>query len=901
MFRIFFIILAMLAQPVRAAESYPTGQLSDDAVPTHYALDLNIAPTEERYSGTVTIDVTLKNPTAAIWMHGRGLTVMAASVADGSETIPATWREIPDSDGVAQLMLTHPTRGAKVRVTLSYTAAFNTRLEGIYRVEDAGQRYILSQMEPISARFAFPGFDDPRFKTPYDISLTVPASDSAFTASLPVKTDMVDGGMKRIQFATTKPLPTYLIAVGVGPFDVVEWEPVPASKVRATPLPLRGIATRGKGGRFKYALTNTAPLLLALEEYFGIAYPYDKLDIIAAPDFSAGAMENVGAIVYREGLLLMDDNPPLSQKRRYVGVHAHEMAHQWFGNLVTPMWWNDIWLNESFATWMSDKIAAGFDPEGGHERNPLRGALGAMSADSKSSARRIAQPIESNDDIENAFDSITYEKGGGVISMFEQYYGVEQFRKGVQLHLQRHAFGSATAADFLKAVADANGDSKGSAAFASFLDQAGVPLVTAKLECSAKGNAISIRQSRYRLKTARGANEQTWKIPLCVAYGTGTQREKVCQIVEEKRSSIALKSCPTWIMPNADGAGYYRFALDRASWKKLTTSADALNDKEVLAVLDSLDASVDTGTLDLGEYLDAAKFLMARNGGNVTWDAASSLIPRLVWIKNTMTTPKSKPVVEAFIANLYKPLFDKVGLDNTTPFARQNLAEATLLRGPAVTMVAVEGRNQPIRGELARRGAAYVGVDSSGGGDGKLHPEAIDADVSDEALGVAVQDIGAPVVDAILNLLKTERDGTVRSRLLIALTRSTEPAIAARVRDIAFSKDLRSNEVPILVFGAMSERDNVEAAWTWFKKNYEPIKAAMPTFGQSGLAGMGGRFCDQVLRKDYRDFIRPRVGALVGGKRVFDATLENIDHCVALVTAQRSTVKAYFAGAETGS
>ncbi len=892
MFPVIFIVLALLAPPAGAAESYPSGQLSDDAIPAHYTLDLKIIPTEETFSGTVAIDVTLKQPASVIWMHGRELTVATASVTDaGGAVIPATWSEIPDSDGVAKLTLARPAQGPKVLITISYAAPFNKRLEGIYRADDAGTPYIFSQMEPISARVAFPGFDDPRFKTPYDTSLTVPAGDSAISNGAATTTEVLDGGLKRVRFTTTKPLPTYLVAVAVGPFDVVEGRAIPPSAVRPHAIPLRGIATRGKGPRLKYAIENTAPLFLALEDYFGIAYPFDKLDIIAAPDFSAGAMENAGAIVYREGLLLMDDVPSMSQKRRYVGVHAHEMAHQWVGDLVTPVWWNDIWLNESFATWMSDKVAAGFDPQGGYDRAPLRGAISAMAADSKSSSRRIAQPIESNDDIDNAFDSITYEKGGGVLSMFEHYYGVEAFRKGVQLHLQRRAFGSATAADFLKAIADANNDSKGPAAFATFLNQPGVPLVDVIVACGAKGNTISLKQSRYRPKAGQVARNQTWKIPLCVAYGTGAGREKVCKLVEEKASTIAVNSCPTWVMPNADGAGYYRFGFNRDSWRALAKAVDALTDTEMLAVLDSLEAGVSSGDLDLDEFLDNAKLLMARNGGNITWDAASALTPRLIWIKNTLATPRSKPVVEKYIAELYQPLFDKVGLDNTTAFARANPAEATLLRGPAVTMVAVEGRTQPTRGELGRRGAAYVGV----GTDGKLHTDAVDADLADEALTVAVKDTGAPVVDAIFALLTTERDGTVRARLLGALTRSTDPDIAARVRDLALSKDLRANELPEIVFGSMSELDNVRAAWTWFKKNYEPIKAAMPYFGRSGLAGMGGRFCDQALRDDYRDFFRTRVRSLVGGARVFDATLESIDHCVALAGAQRSKVNAYFA------
>ena len=891
------ILVLVCAAGAHAAEPYPKGQLSDDVVPSHYALDLTIDPAQLTFTGKVSIDVTLNKPTDLIWLHGRGLTVTSAVLTDGADAIPATWTEIPDSDGVAKLTLAHRTTGTKARIDIAYSAAFNPQLEGLYRSVDNGEAYIFSQMEPISARVAFPGFDEPRFKTPYDIALTVPAADAAISNSPEISTAFLAADVKRVQFATTKPLPTYLVAAIVGPFDVVEWDAIPASAVRAHAIPLRGIATKGKGRRLKFALANTAGLLLKLEEYFGIAYPFDKLDIIAATDFSAGAMENAGAIVYREGLLLMDDDASLSQKRRYVGTHTHEMAHQWVGDLVTPAWWNDIWLNESFATWMSDKVAAQWDPKGEYDRSSLRGALGAMSADAKTNARRIAQPIATNDDIENAFDTITYEKGGGVLSMFEQYYGVEAFRKGVQLHLQRHAYGTATAGDFLQSVADANNDSKGAAAFATFLNQPGVPLVAAELKCGSTGNSIAVRQSRYIPKKNPGAAaRQTWKVPLCIAYGTGDARHQTCKLIEERSDTIALEpgACPAWIMPNADGAGYYRFSLDKKAWSALAAATNALTDKEVLATLDSLDAALVAGNLDIASYLDGVKAVMARNGGNASWDAASALTERLIWIKKVQASDRSRPQIEKFIAALYEPLFKKVGLDATSDFDRDNPVQATLLRGPAVTMVAVEGRAQPARGELARRGAAYVGVDATGKADGNIHAEAVNPNLIGPALTVAVQDIGAPVVDAIFERLKTERDGTVRAQVLGALTRSIDPPIAARVRELALSGDLRVNEIPTVVFGAMAERENALAGWAWFKKNYDTIKKRMPNFSQSGLAAMGARFCGQAERDDYANFFRTRIGQLTGGPRVLSAALEGVDQCIALTTAQRGQTEAYF-------
>jgi len=894
-------LLAAASPPATAAESYPYGQLPEGVAPTHYAIDLTVVPDQETFAGKVAIDVKLEKATDLIWLHGRDLAVTSAEVIDGDgAVIAATWTEIPGSDGVVKLALAKPARGPMVKIAVSYTAPFNKQLEGLYKSIDAGDAYAFSQMEAISARFAFPSFDEPRFKTPYDMSLTVRESHVAISNTPDVKTDVLPGGMKRVRFATTKPLPTYLIAFAVGPFDVVEWAPIPATAIRDRVIPLRGIATKGKGARFKFALENTAGLMLALEDYFGTPYPFEKLDIIAATDFSAGAMENAGAIVYRETLLLMDETSSLSQKRRYVTVHAHEMAHQWFGDLVTPVWWNDIWLNEAFATWMANKIASTWDPKGEYGRLTLQGALGAMSTDSKTNARRIAQPIETNDDIDNAFDSITYEKGGGVLSMFEQYYGDEAFRKGVKLHLERHAWGNATAKDFLQSVADANSDTQGVAAFETFLNQPGVPMITAQLNCGARGPGVSVAQSRYLPRPGQKplAQTQTWKVPMCISYGDGATRAQTCSLVENRSSRVALapNNCPAWIMPNADGAGYYRFALDKKGWTALTAATDSLTDKEILAVLDSLEAGFDTGDIDIGDYLTYVTTIMAKKGDDIAWDAAGSPATKLTWIKDVLVSEKTRTQAQKLISDLYGPLYAKIGLEPTSPLDRSNPIQATLLRGPVVNMMAVQARAQPARGELAKRGAAFLGLSANGKtSDGKIHPEAVDANLMEVALGIAVQDIGTPVTDAIFALIKTERDGTNRSRMLGALMRSTDPATAAKARELAFSSDLRVNEIPMVIYGSMGERANVPAAWAWFKANFDAIKARMPSFGVGGLAGIGGRFCSSSERADFKSFMEPKIGDLNGAPRIFAGTMENIDRCIALVERQRLKADTFFA------
>ncbi|MGE4061812.1 MAG: M1 family metallopeptidase [Rhodospirillaceae bacterium] len=882
----FAVLLAALAQ----AQDYPAGQLPTTVTPTHYRVDLVTRPDQNAFSGEVTIDVTLAEPTRLIWLHGQDLRVREASVAgEGGKPVTATWREIPDSDGVASLTLANEVRGPKARITIKYDADYNRQLEGLYRADDAGEAYLYSQMETIFARRAFPSFDEPRFKTPYDISMTVRTRDTAISNAPIAKEAPAGDGLKKITFATTKPLPTYLIALIAGPFDVVQGPPVPRTSFRDREIPVRGIAAKGKGSQLKYALDNTPAILGALEGYFGTAYPYEKLDIIAVTDFAYGAMENAGAITYREQLLLMDEKSALGQRRSYALVHAHELAHQWFGNLVTPAWWNDIWLNEAFATWMGNKAAAAWDPNGEFGRLTLTGALGAMGTDSWHAARAIAQPIRSNDDIQNAFDGITYEKGGGVLAMFEQFYDAENFRKGVALHLERKAWGVATAREFLQSVADANKDTEGVAAFESFLNQPGVPLLTGRLECKGPSISLVVSQSRYFQGPATPeAKQQRWSIPTCVAFGRGPQRDQMCVIVKEPETRIALEApgCPSWVMPNADGAGYFRFELDDAGWDGLTQSALALTDKEVLSLLDSMDAAFMAGRMSFDKYLARLRLVLTERQkapGGITWDVANDVGERLSWFNRVLLPELAQPQLARIATEIYGPLYQRLGLDPTSDLDKSNPTQATLMRSPVVSAMAFEARAKDVRAELAKRGVAYVGV----AGDGKVHPEAVDPDLLDEALNVAVQDRGPAFAQVVMTHFKAERNGFIRGRLLSALTRSTDQKVAAEVRALALNDGLRTNEIPTIVYGMMSERANRAAAWAWFKENFETLKKKTPPNNREGLVGVGSYFCTPAEAAEFEAFITPRVQDVRGAPRSLASTLERINSCTTLVEAQR--------------
>src|SRR5581483_1389680 len=295
------------------------------------------------------------------------------------------------------------------RLHLEYDGKISTRdSAGIFRARDAGENYLFTQFESIDARRAFPCFDQPNFKTPWQLTLHVPHPDTAISNAPQVSETVETGGMKKVVFAVSKPLPTYLIAFAVGPFDIVD-----AGRAGKNRIPVRIITPKGKAHQAKYAAEVTAAIIDRLEKYFGIPYPYEKSDQVAIPvTYGFGAMENAGMVTYGQTILLSDpalDTP--QRQREYATDAAHELAHQWFGDLVTPLWWDDIWLNEAFATWMEMKIVAQWKPEWHTRLDNMGPKFGAMRSDSLVSARRVRQPIESVNDIANAFDGITYEKG----------------------------------------------------------------------------------------------------------------------------------------------------------------------------------------------------------------------------------------------------------------------------------------------------------------------------------------------------------------------------------------------------------------------------------------------------------------------------------------------------------
>jgi aminopeptidase N len=328
--------LASLVETVAAEQTFPRGRLPETVSPERYALILDIDPGQAEFSGEVEIAVRIHQPTSRIWLHGKKLSVWSAILEAGGQSQPARYTQEDAINGVARLDLDENTPAGPATLRIRYKATFGTGAEGFFREQVGEDWYVFSQMEPIDARRAFPGFDEPRFKTPFVLTVLAPAGNKVISnAPLTSMKPLADGHVQHV-FAPTLPLPTYLVALAVGPLEIVDAPSLPPSSIRKTPVPLRGIVRSGQGQNLAYALKETPELVRRLEDYFGLPYPYQKLDLIASTQM-VGAMENAGAILFHENLVLLAPDAPLQQLRSFGKVDAHEIAHHWFGNLVTPM------------------------------------------------------------------------------------------------------------------------------------------------------------------------------------------------------------------------------------------------------------------------------------------------------------------------------------------------------------------------------------------------------------------------------------------------------------------------------------------------------------------------------------------------------------------------------------
>ena len=522
--------------PARSAP--PAGfRLPDDVRPAAYRVELAIDPAQARFEGRVRIEVALARPTARLWLNAKGLQVSAAELVAGGRAQRAEASLAGDEFLALDVRQPAPAGPAVLHIRFSGQTD-DKGLVGPYRRRSGADWYVFTTFTPIEARRAFPCFDEPRFKTPWELALRIPPSLRAFSNAPETSVEPQPDGWNLVRFARTAPLPSEVVAFAVGPFETTA-----EFKAGSRAIPVRTVAPRGLAAQGHYAAAVTDQVLRRLEQYTGLPYPWEKLDHLALPQGAFGAVENPGLITYLSRSLLLPPEQDSEEKRRAIrALMTHELAHQWFGNLVTQASWEDVWLSEGFATWLAARMMD-------QERAPARKNLAAaaarariMASDAGPQTRPVRLPMPDRTAMRGVYSPFVYQKAASILLMLEAWMGEERFRDALRAYLQQHRDGAASTASLAAALGREAGR-----VLDSFLNRTGVPEVRAEALCGGgKPPALALRQ----------VGAEPWTLPVCWR----TDGAAACTLMAGAEAQVPLASCPAWIEPNAGGTGYYHSA-----------------------------------------------------------------------------------------------------------------------------------------------------------------------------------------------------------------------------------------------------------------------------------------------------------------------------------------------------
>ncbi len=552
----------------------PRFELPDTARPLRYSLELTIIPNQPMIRGTARIEVEWKEPLDTLWLNGKGITVESATLGGAPLKTVAVGGEFL---GFTPNETIAPGKGL---LEIRYRAALGEKDPvGAFRKQSEGEWYVFTTFTPIDARRAFPCFDEPRFKTPWDLKLRVPPELVALANARTVSESIEPDGLKTVTFAPTAPLPSELVAFAVGPFELVD-----AGVAGRNQVPVRIVTPKGRAADTSLARSVTQETLQKLEAYTGIAYPFDKLDHLALLEGAFGATENPGLITYRQDILLAKPEEVTGERRRAaLRIMTHEMAHQWFGNLVTQAGWRDVWLSEGLATWMTLKLT-------GSDVAAVAAREGIMRVDGGPRSRPVRLAMSSREQMKGVYGGIVYQKGAAIAAMLEGWLGEDAVRRAIRSYLAAHRESNAKTEDLASAFASETGVDV-APVLRAFLDQTGVPVVSARLQCDASGARVKLSQS-----------EPPRDIPVCVRSAVSGSR---CMVTTRVKEEIPLgATCPAWVLPNAGARGYYRSELPRDQLAALVNQG-----WEELTAAERLTVALDVSALALSGRIPAADAL----------------------------------------------------------------------------------------------------------------------------------------------------------------------------------------------------------------------------------------------------------------------------------------------------
>ena len=855
--RIFFPALAALLFLFSVTAS--AERLPQTVRPEHYTLRLTPDLKAATFTGIETIDMNLAEPANRITLNAVELDLKSVAVIAGDKEQQAAVTLDKEKEQ-ATFTFVDKLPAGKARLAIAYTGILNNELRGFYLSKTAKRNYAVTQFESTDARRAFPCFDEPAFKATYDITLVVDAGDTAIS-NTPIETDTPGPveGKHTLKFAATPKMSTYLVAFLVGDFQCTTGE--------SDGVAIRSCATPDKVSLTPYALDVAEHVLHYYNNYFGIAYPLKKLDLIALPDFEAGAMENFGAITYRETDMLLDPKTASVEAKKEVAlVVAHEMAHQWFGDLVTMQWWDNIWLNEGFATWMENKAVAHMHPEWNIDQTVISDLDQTLILDAQPTTRAIRAHADTREEIEQMFDGISYGKASDVLLTVENYLGEETFRQGVHNYLAAHEYGNATAEDFWGAQT-ATSHKPVDKIMESLVAQPGEPLITFGVPANGK---VAVAQKRSFLSPSIVPNPaQKWTLPVCFKTASGQD----CQLLTPAETE--LKAPAGSAFANAGGMGYYRSAYPASVYAALVAQVEStLTPSERISLIGDEWAQVRANTAAIGDYLDLASAVKADPGAEVVDEAISGVNTAYTHIA---ASADERAGLSAWIRSTYAPVYAKLG-----PPAESDSSNTRELRAELFGLLGHRGQDPAVLAQAREISARYL-----------ADPGSVEATLGQAALSVAARHGDAALFDQLQQVYETSTNPEFQEGALRLLTQFENPALVQRSLDYALSGKVRNQDSIIQFAIALRIDENRDRAWKYIQDNWEKVQTQLTPEMGGFLVRSTGNFCSADARASVEKFFAAH--KVPAADKALKHAVENIDGCIELRKLQEPKLKQWLA------
>lgn len=821
--------------------------------PSFQQIHLNIDPDNPDYSGSTVIDIDVLEATNKVGFYQLDIDVTKAELYQGDKVIPLTVT-IGDYDinwGTAASTIA----AGKYQLAITFEGKVNTSSDGMYLSAFEGNNYIFTQFEDMHARRAFPSFDEPSFKIPYQMTITSPEKQTV-VSNTPVETRTVENGMQTVKFMKTKKMPTYLIAYTVGPFDSAE--------LTGLSVPGKIYVPKGYADKTKFIVKHTPEILQSLENFFGIDYPYRKLDFVAVPNFTHGAMENAGLITYRDSLLLLEDNPGLSERASPLNVVAHELAHQWYGNLVTMAWWDDLWLNEAFASWMASYVMMELYPELNFKDRIIQ--EGAFSADASPTTKPVKKIVRSQPDVMDGL-GLNYSKGESILQMIESLIGTDNFRTGIRAYMKKHAWGNTEAND-LWAALDSVSDFNLSVMMKAYLEQPGYPLL--KIETDG-----TITQQRYHFAGAE-VKAQTWAVPLNISYKKNGKIHRKVIFVDDKITKVAELAEADWVFPNDNATGYFRWEIPQAQMSSLLSDLSTLNNREKKNVLYNMQALLTAGEAGIDDVMQVLNAMAADEDTVVIRSAVSIIGDFLYLVNDDNEAAFAKLLTENFL-----PLLDKLTLTQ----GEDDDTSTIQLRNSLYSLLGSHADSDSLKVKSEKIAKQFIADTSS-----------IPTGIAGTAIRVATKDAGADMYNALLTAFRANDLPNIKRTLLFSM-RFEDPALVEKMLDLALSDDITPANAIYMVGIAGSILDDKTLFYTWLNKNLDGLVAKIPAYHLARMPEFVSSACDEDSLAKAITFYGPIKEKYEGMSRSYEKMMDGVNQCLRLKNTYQAKFDAYLASA----